>query len=178
MLFRLSGSPNWQTYDPQDPPTINASASVEAHAVSAEGRTPTRRATYTFANQSALAVGNLVDADADGLPDQWEDAFNAYDPLGDADGDGINNLTEFHDCTDPQDASSTTPHPLELELETLADAVRLQWSIALPTAVLEGSDDMVTWTPITTGITTTQGKFRLDIPTGTDPRRFYRLRQN
>lgn len=178
ILFRLAGSTVWQTYNPTHPPEIFTTTTIEAHAISAEGRTPTRRATYVFADPSALTPGSFIDADGDGLPDQWEDAFNAYDPLGDADGDGISNLTEYHDCTDPQDAHSSGAHPLVLEYEHLGGSLRLEWSIARPTAVLEGSDDLVTWSPITTGITTVAGKFRLDIPIGADPRGFFRLKQN
>lgn len=46
-----------------------------------------------------------VDADADGLPDYWEiqhfGSITAYDGNGDPDGDGITNLQEYTENTDP-----------------------------------------------------------------------------
>ena len=48
-----------------------------------------------------------VDTDADGMPDEWEtenglDASDPRDALGDADFDGLLNLREFQQGTDPQ----------------------------------------------------------------------------
>lgn len=53
----------------------------------------------------------LQDSDADGLPDQWEDAngFNKNDSTDasqDADGDGFTNVAEYIAGTDPRNASS------------------------------------------------------------------------
>ena len=64
-----------------------------------------------FLNQGALTV----DTDHDGLPDEWEMA-NGLDPndptgdngpLGDPDGDGLNNLQEYLAATDPHNAQDT-----------------------------------------------------------------------
>jgi hypothetical protein len=62
----------------------------------------------------------LPDTDGDGLPDEWETAngFNAADgsdAAQDKDGDGINNLAEYHSGTVPTDAASA------LRLATVAD---------------------------------------------------------
>jgi hypothetical protein len=53
----------------------------------------------------------LQDSDADGLPDQWEDAngFNKNDSTDasqDADRDGFTNVAEYIAGTDPRNASS------------------------------------------------------------------------
>jgi hypothetical protein len=52
-----------------------------------------------------------VDADADGLPDSWEEANGlssavASDAAGDNDGDGLSNLGEYQHNTDPNDRDS------------------------------------------------------------------------
>ncbi len=51
-----------------------------------------------------------LDSDGDGMPDAWETA-NGLDPLvddaaGDPDGDGLTNLEEYQNGTDPQDADT------------------------------------------------------------------------
>ncbi|MCB9559102.1 MAG: PKD domain-containing protein [Kofleriaceae bacterium] len=47
----------------------------------------------------------FVDTDGDGLPDSWENAnfgdITSQDQFGDPDGDGMNNLQEFNNVTDP-----------------------------------------------------------------------------
>ena len=51
----------------------------------------------------------MIDTDADGLGDSWERAYFgnlAQYSTGDPDGDGVSNLTEFHDGTDPTDSAS------------------------------------------------------------------------
>ena len=55
----------------------------------------------------------LIDSDRDGLPDQWETA-NFGDPnkqraAGDPDRDGISNIDEFIDSTNPNNAASLRP---------------------------------------------------------------------
>ena len=53
----------------------------------------------------------MLDGDRDGLPDSWELAsfgnLNQY-PTGDSDGDGISNLDEFLDGTNPADSASAS----------------------------------------------------------------------
>ncbi len=58
-----------------------------------------RTATYRLDLEVALVP---VDSDGDGIPDWWEEKFNTDDPNGDLDGDGLNNLAEFRNGTDPQ----------------------------------------------------------------------------
>ncbi|MCK5612242.1 right-handed parallel beta-helix repeat-containing protein [Candidatus Pacearchaeota archaeon] len=53
-----------------------------------------------------------ADVDIDGLPDTWEllywpeDDVNLHDPNGDADGDALSNLEEYHIGLDPNDADT------------------------------------------------------------------------
>jgi len=55
----------------------------------------------------------LLDSDRDGLPDSWEIAHfgntTSQRSAGDPDGDGISNLDEFLDGTDPTDKGSLRP---------------------------------------------------------------------
>ncbi len=55
-----------------------------------------------------------LDSDGDGLPDSWESSFafdssNPDDAGGDSDNDGISNLEEYYNDTDPRDASDNLP---------------------------------------------------------------------
>jgi uncharacterized repeat protein (TIGR01451 family) len=50
-------------------------------------------------------TGN-TDLDGDGLPDWWEEQYNAYDPSADLDGDGLSNLDEYLNGSDPHDIDS------------------------------------------------------------------------
>jgi hypothetical protein len=63
-----------------------------------------RRSDLT-ANLRVLVTDN-VDADADGMPDDWEAAQGASAPNEDLDGDGLTNHEEFHLCTDPRDRNT------------------------------------------------------------------------
>jgi hypothetical protein len=49
----------------------------------------------------------MRDVGGNGLGDEWEMQFNTFDPLTDADGDGLNNLREFLAGTNPTNALST-----------------------------------------------------------------------
>jgi len=56
----------------------------------------------------------VPDTDDDGMLDIWErqygfDPFDPSDAVGDPDGDGFTNLSEFLDATDPRDAASHPP---------------------------------------------------------------------
>lgn len=70
--------------------------------------------------------GTEPDVDADGLPDAWEfeelltDRYGAED---DPDGDGINNITEWMNESDPYQAGTTAVSPNMLESEAIASYI-------------------------------------------------------
>ena len=71
------------------------------------------RFTVRYAGESIVRLTDLVivDSDADGIPNWWEDQFglsqtNAADATLDLDGDGASNLHEFLAGTKPNDAAS------------------------------------------------------------------------
>lgn len=61
--------------------------------------------------RASFLVGDLVDTDADGLPDAWEsehqlNPFDAADGQADLDGDGLSNLGEFQHGTNPLESDT------------------------------------------------------------------------
>jgi len=75
---------------------------------------PANAGTYgaTLANKYGLTASLaatltvLTDADADGLPDDWETQYGVTDPAADSDGDTLTNLQEYQAGTDPKDGQS------------------------------------------------------------------------
>ena len=57
-------------------------------------------------NWVAALVSDYLDEDGDGLPDDWEAAYEVGDPARDEDGDGLQNLLEFQHLTHPHYADT------------------------------------------------------------------------
>ena len=182
--YRLAAGAAWSVYDPNAPPSLVAGATVQFHARSAAGTTPTRTATYAFAAESPLTTGALVDGNGNGLPDQWEKAFAAFNPAGDEDGDGSSNLAEYQNGTDPRNAASVQPGTTMVLNAAITGSgpsrsLRLTWPTSNATAVLQSSTTLATWTDVTSGITISGGDFVYIVPlSGAIPeKRYYRLRR-
>jgi hypothetical protein len=103
--YRANSTGPWVLFDPANPPTITATTTLQAF-VDALSPGPIRSATYNIAAAPGLVVPPPVDANHNGLPDAWEQAFGVSDPQGDPDGDGFTNLQEYLAGTDPLDPSS------------------------------------------------------------------------
>lgn len=75
---------------------------------------------------------DATDADADGLQDAWERYFNAGDPSGDPDGDGLANLAEFRRGSRPAvaDRMAVVGGAGPLGWNPDAAAQRMTWSDA------------------------------------------------
>lgn len=90
------------------------------------------------------------DSDADGLPDDWEQAwFSSLSPMTeeDSDRDGLSNLAEWIAGTDPRSANDT------LAIRSVQRSAEGVTTITFPHAparryVIEYSSDLVMWSPI------------------------------
>ena len=152
---------------------LTGDAVIEAYAESAveSNAGPIRRVAYTFAESPKPQAAASVDADSDGMPDEWEKAFGLSDPLADADGDGASNLQEYLDRTDPRDAgSSATVVPFCLAATAVGEGEEgvfvLEWPLAHAAAILRRSENLRggEWTTVTDGIEQTATGFRYAVP--------------
>jgi hypothetical protein len=129
-----------------------------------------------------------VDADGDGLIDEWEKLFGITEPTGDADGDGVSNFAEHNAGTDPQNAQSTfTPPPTLPELtigvvpqgEGGAYCICATWPTNDPSVRLETSTSLgatAVWTVVTTSISVAGDQYVFTtLPTPGESARFFRL---
>ncbi len=176
--FRRSVDTSWQVYDPARPPSLTAAGTLLAITGDTATGTMSRifSAVYTFGPLPPAVPAAAVDADLDGLSDAFERAFGLTEPNADADGDGINNLTEQNSGTDPLDPLSPAPNTTpELSLEFASSApndgqIHLTWPAGLTGFVLETSDDLINWEPV---VPQPAGNSFSEAPAG--GRKYYRL---
>ena len=174
VYYRRSQNDAWMEYEETDSLSISTSTEFYAYAENSAQRSPTRRVKYEIGVSQTLSLGASVDADQNGLSDQWEDAFQVFDPQGDADGDGENNLAEFQNGTDPRDPSSFLPPGQDsLTAQGDADGVIIRWPVSLGDELQE-SPDLQSWEQITEGIVQRGNVYEYRV---TEPQKsFYRLR--
>ena len=189
IFYRTSPLASFTALRPDGIVRLPGTATIEAYAERPAGtalRSPTRKATYTLlADTSVLAPAAAVDADGDGLGDAWEAAFNVTSPGADADGDGASNLAEYLSGSDPRNSYSVPPPqgPLVLSSSQIAGAAgnvfRLEWPGTLTTVQLQASSDLQQWSTISSGITSSGGNFRYEVPLNPPaaPLKYFRLLQ-
>jgi len=171
VFYRFAAGEGWLEYDESSPLTVASSTPLQAYAEESGQRSPVRQVSYTIAASGPLDAGVTVDVDNNGLSDQWEDTFQIFDPLGDADGDGDNNLTEFQNGTDPRSGVIPLSDGL-LQIQGTTDGLVITWPHGTG-ASLESSVDLITWSEVTASIQSTPGGFRYAVPLRA--RGFYRL---
>jgi uncharacterized repeat protein (TIGR01451 family) len=134
------------------------------------------------ANNTATAFTTVpVDADDDGIADEWEVAhgLNPTDPNdanADPDGDGMTNLQEFHAGTDPNSATSV----LEItETQQIGDDFVINFdTVSGKNYKIEYTDDIVSgiWNTVTNNVAGTGGTVSItDSGAALLPHRFYRV---
>lgn len=193
ILYRLSPDQPWQTYT--QPIALSGTATVQAKV---SGLNKVQSAAYRFEltpdSAAPLTLPPAADANGNGLPDDWEAAFAQSNPAADTDGDGFTALQEYQNGTDPRDNFSVTPpsvvvpspdYPFALAMETVPGSggtknLRLSWSVNLHAAMLQGSDNLTTWQPVSQDIVIEGNRIAhysaLPGPGSSAPaRRFYRL---
>jgi|GEM_PF-2204422 len=97
--------------------TAPASVTIEYYAKSGTQRSRIDFATYSFGVVDPVTAPSSIDADGNGLADEWEAWYGITDPNGDADNDGINNITEQNIGSDPLGHCGEDALPLDLTIE-------------------------------------------------------------
>lgn len=121
--WRVTGGA-WQTYDAEKAPSFSSTTTLEAFAAGAsnEPAGPVTRGTYQFGPLPSILPATPIDANRNGLSDEWEKTCGISDPADDADLDGFTNLQEYTAGTDPLDihsVPSTVPSTF-LELRVIS----------------------------------------------------------
>jgi hypothetical protein len=124
----------------------------------------------------------IVDNDADGLPNTWEDAngldkFDAADATADADGDGQGNSAEYVAGTNPQDATDVLKVTVAPHLGGARFEINFRARAGRP-YVLDFKNDLTdpAW-QVFWNVPAQAADTDISIPDPTNlPKRFYRLR--
>jgi len=144
--------------------------------------TPPRQTNTLPAGASVVVRGNysIVDNNANGLPDPWEQQYWGTNGVNhnrntDGDGDGLKDYAEFVAGTNPTLANS---HLRVSSYHVQANGmIVLQWpSVAGRIYQVQGSTDLVNWTPLSTWIQASSGTTLYSPPPPpSGPPRFYRI---
>jgi len=131
--------------------TAPASVTIEYYAKAGAQRSRIEFATYSFGAVDPVTAPSSIDADGNGLADEWEAWYGLTDPNGDPDNDGINNITEQNNGSDPLSHSGEDALPLNLTLEVLGNPAMVHVTLtrALVTGeALQTSTDLRIWTDV------------------------------
>lgn len=136
----------------------------------------------------------LVDADGDLMPDAWECVFlgGDGDPYGDLDGDGISNLQEYLDGTDPADSFykvlafvDLSPPAIDIVLQGQGGVHKLGWSFPamyagrFNFALFQANELGIGFVPAPVGpIRLPNGGFEVELPGAEGDSRFYIIVQS
>jgi hypothetical protein len=155
LRYRLGDGSGWRTYETDRPVSLEGDGEIQAYAEDpfTGARSAVATGRYTFRELPIPGATPFVDADADGLGDDWERAMGIGDPNSDTDRDGANALAEYVGGTDPWDPNSRPaggPGPVaEIQRAVVQDGrIQLSWPAELRGYTLESSTDMRVWTPV------------------------------
>ena len=190
IFYRLGVAQPWIAYSDAAPPTILTTTTFQAY-VDDPQPSPLQSATYVIADAPGIVVGPATDANHNGLPDAWEQAFGVSDPNGDPDGDGATNLQEYLAGTDPLDATSVpSVDPGDLGLVArfpgagapAGTLCEIAWLSSPASVVLESTEDLndpSSWSAAGgTDVTVGTERIHYEPESGAREVRYYRLRVN
>lgn len=186
MLEGLSGNQSF-SFDLTESATIQSFAEYNT-GFGPAFKTAMESAAYTLGTRPAVTPRTTLDANGNGIGDEWERLFNINDPTADDDSDGQSNFAEFNAGTDPRDATNfyTTPPTLpELSIGVEPDGsggncICARWSATDPSVRVESSPTLglgAVWTPVNFGTVRTSGLTRIfsTVPSPGENARFFRL---
>lgn len=179
--YRTNPTASFALFNPSAPDpefmiaTSPANVTVEYYAKAGNQRSRIRFATYSFGASDPLTAPSMIDADSNGLADEWEAWYGLTDPNGDPDNDGINNITEQNFGSDPLGHCGNEAIPLDFTLHAEGSPKTLHLTLTRslqPGEVLQTSTDLEVWTDLRL----TAGSFLYTTPLS-DNQRFYRIGQ-